>query len=215
MKGVLKALTIMAIFSMNSAFGAEPEPSFWKWFQKNEKSIFNFEKDQENMFNRLAAQMSKVNEDLTFEFGPIKENNTREFVISAGGIKAAFSSVESLHATAPNLENWIFTKYRSRRDPLNDLEYSGISVAANDVQYKIYKDGDKIGIVVFIDGKNDEQEDLYGNIGYLFLDEALGEYDVETKVGFIEVHNRQSKQYEGAKPLSELASDFDAHYQQR
>jgi len=204
----------MAIFSLKSAFGATPEQGFWKWFQKNENSIFNFEQDQENTFNKLAVNMSKVNEDLTFEFGPINDAGKREFVISAGGIKAAFPSVESLHSAAPNLEKWIFIKYRSRRVPLNDLEFSGVSVAVDDVHYKMYKDGHKVGIIIFIEGQNEEQADLYGNIGYLFLDEALGEYDVETKVGFIEIHNRQSKQYEGASPLSELASDLDAYYQQ-
>ena len=213
MKGTLKVLIIMAIFSLKSAFGATPEQGFWKWFQKNENEFFNFEQDQENIFNKLAARMSKVNDNLTFEFGPITDVGKREFVISAGGIKAAFPLVESLHSAAPNLEKWVFMKYRSRRVPLHDLEFSGVSVAVANVHYKMYKDDNKVGILVFIEGQNEEQADLYANIGYLFLDEALGEYDVETKVGFIEIHNRQSKHYEGASPLSELASDLDAYYQ--
>jgi len=37
----------------------------------------------------LASEMHKVHPDLTFEFGPVEEER-REFVITAGGIKGAF-----------------------------------------------------------------------------------------------------------------------------
>ena len=41
------------------------------------------------------------------------------------------------------------------------------------------------------------------------LDEALGEYDVETRVGFIEVQGQNSKYFPGSLPLDELGSRFD------
>lgn len=65
---------------------ASPESDFWTWFQQNEDEIFNFEKNQEVVFDQLAARMQKVNPSLTFEFGP-KEDSKREFVISADGVK--------------------------------------------------------------------------------------------------------------------------------
>jgi len=204
----------MGLLSFSNAFGGTPESKFWNWFTKNQDMIFNFEKDTETVFDKLSFQMNKVNPELTFEFGPIKTSGKREFVISAGGIKSAFSSVESLFGAAPESEKWIFVKYRQRRSPLNDLEYGGISIAANDVHYQLYKDGDKLGIIIFLDGYDESQHNLYGHLGFLFLDEALGEYDIETKVGFIEFHNRESEQYDGALPLSELAGAFDEYYSQ-
>lgn len=156
--------------------------------------------------------MEKVNPDLTFEFSPVKQNGKREFVISAGGIKQAFPSVESLHAAAPSLKRWEFIKYRPRRNPIHDLNYADKSVAAKDVHYKMYKDAEKVGIVLFLDGYDEQQREIYGNIGYLFLDEALGEYDVETKVGFIEFRSRESELFQGAHPLSELAESFDEYF---
>ena len=209
LKGII---LIMGFFSFKNADASSSEETFWKWFQKNENMIFHFENNQEKIFNELASQMNKINSDLTFEFGPIKSTGKREFVISAGGIKASFPNVESLYSTAPTLKNWVFIKYRPRRNPLNDLEYGGVSVSVEDVHYKMFKDNDKVGIIVFLNGYNEEQKDIYGNISYLFLDEALGEYDIETKVGFIEFHGRESKYYEGAFPLKELANDFDAYF---
>ncbi len=215
MNHLARAILIMSIFSVSSAFGATPEIKFWKWFQKNEDVLFNFEEDRENIFDALGNEMRKVNQDLTFEFGPITGDGKREFVISAGGIKTAFPWVESLATGAPDLEKWIFIKYRQRRDPLNDLEFGGVSVAASDVHFQMFKDGEKVGIVLFLEGQNDAQSDTYANIGYLMLDEALGEFDIETKVGFIEFHNRESEYFEGARLLSELPEAFDSYFEEQ
>jgi len=202
----------MAIFSFSNAFGGSPEQKFWEWFENNEERLFHFEREREAIFDKLSHEMKNVNPDLTFEFGPVKENGKREFVITAGGIKNAFPSVESLFSTAPNLKRWEFVKYRPRRSPLNDISYGGKSIAVKDVHYKMYKDGEKVGIVLFLDGYNEEEHETFGSIGFLFLDEALGEYDIETKVGFIEFHGRDSKHFEGAQFLSELADAFDYYF---
>ncbi|AEF99971.1 hypothetical protein [Methylomonas methanica] len=208
-------ILLMGILSFSSAFGGPPEEQFWTWFEKNEKMLFDLEKDRERVFDKLSKQMEKVHPDLTFEFSPVKENGKREFIISAGGVKKAFPAVEALFSVAPNLARWQFIKYRPRRSPLNDLEYGGKSVKSKDVRYGMYKDGDKVGIVLFFDGYSEKEKNVFGNIGYLFLDEALGEYDIETKVGFIEFHGRDSKQYVNSKPLEELAENFDVYFRSK
>lgn len=197
----------MQLFANDSATG-----SFWKWFISNEKDLYDFESNQEAVFDRLTKEMHKVHEDLTFEFSPVRENGTREFVISAGGIKEAFPAVESLHDSAPKLARWNVLKYRQRRSPLNDLDFGGRRTKAKEVHYLIFKDDDpeKVGIMLFLDGYiNDEQDLTWKQIGYLFLDEALGEYDVEMHVGAIVFFDRESEYYEHASPLAELADHFD------
>ncbi|MEZ5433329.1 MAG: hypothetical protein R3F31_19640 [Verrucomicrobiales bacterium] len=188
------------------------EETFWKWFEKNQDDLYHFEKDTEAVFDRLAAAMNKVHDDLTFEFSPVREDGTREFVISAGGIKAAFPSVESLHAAAPKLPRWTILKYRQRRFPINDIEFADRKVKSSDVHYAIFKDDDpkKVGVMIFLDGYTEEDKgSVWGQIGYLFLDEALGEFDVETHVGAIVFFDRDSKYFEHARPIAELPSHFD------
>ena len=129
---------------------ASPESDFWRWFQRNEADLFDFERDQEAIFDRLAAAMHKVHPSLTFEFGP-KENGRREFVISADGIKDAFPKVESLYASAPAMAHWKFVKFRPRREPF-DIEYAGISVKADTVSVLLEPDGQKVGLTVFHTG---------------------------------------------------------------
>ena len=77
--------------------------------------------------------------------------------------------------------------------------------------YRLCKDDNpqKIGILLFLPGRTEDRRDVFGQVGYLFLDEALGEYDVETNVGFIEVLGHDSKYFDGDFPIQELAADFD------
>ena len=172
--------------------------------------LFDFEKDQERIFHQLSAALKKVHPDLTFEFGP-KQDGKREFVITADGLKAAFPAVESLYAAAPTLGRWSFIKFRQRRHPLYDIEYGNKIIKVADVHFKLSKDENpnKVGILIFMPGYNEAEKTVYEHIAYLMLDEALGEYDVETRVGFIEVQGHDSKYFPGSPPLDELGSRFD------
>jgi hypothetical protein len=198
-------------FSVFGAKASSSEDAFWKWFVKNEQGLFEFEADREKIFAELTRMMKQVNSDLTFEFGPVQDGK-REFVVSAGGIKSAFPAVESLYDKAPSLPRWVWVKYRPRRLPLNDLSYGGKEIKADEVNYLLAKDGDKLGVVLFFDGYNDEHKKTFAQIGYLFLDEALGEYAVETQVGFIEFHGRDSEYFPQSHPLRELPAQFDEHF---
>lgn len=204
--GVLLAVLSAFLFSGHAL--AEGEQVFWDWFANNEARLFALEQDQERLMEELAEKMDRVNADLTFEFGPVS-GGKREFVISAGGIKDAFPAVEALYAAAPRLPRWTWVKFRPRRAEISDLEYGDRVVRADDVHYMLAKDGDKIGIVLFFDGYSEPEEEAFGQIGFLFLDEALGEFVVETRVGFVEIESRESKYFPRARPLRELARHFD------
>jgi hypothetical protein len=183
---LLLSLAVVIAFSF-SCRRAEltPEGTFWEWFQKNENTLFDFEKDQERTFDRLSAEMHKLNPNLTFEFGP-KEDGRREFVISADGIREAFPEVEALYTTAPSLPRWKFIKFRPRRKP-NDISYGGILVKAASVSVLAEPHGGMADITLFIPGYTQAAHKTYAAIAFLFLDEALGEYDVETRVGQVNV----------------------------
>lgn len=68
------------------------QKDFWDWFVRHEAELFQLlldrEHERESMFDELAAQLQKVHPDLAFEVGP--NQPSREFVISAGGIKETF-----------------------------------------------------------------------------------------------------------------------------
>lgn len=210
MKKIIIITGVAMVFALFGCGKKNQEEKFWSWFEKNQEMLFNFEKDTESIFDRLAKEMNKVDPELTFEFGPV-ENGKREFVISAGGIKDSFPKVESLYDSAPKLDKWIFIKFRPRRKPMG-IEMGGKNINPDDLKFQLFRDEEKVGIMVFFDGYNEDEKNLYGQIGFLMLDQALGEYDVETKVGFIEFVSTESKYYEDAHPLTELQERFDNFY---
>ena len=76
------------------------------------------------------------------------------------------------------------------------------------VRYDSWAEDEKLGIKLHIavDGLDEDQLDA---LTFILLDMALGEYDVATGLGTIEVEMGRST---AAKPLSELAGEFDAFH---
>ena len=179
-------LTLVAVLAFFFLHGqGSPEQRFWKWFERNQDSLFDFEKSKEQTFDQLGIEMHKLNPSLTFEFGP-KEDGRREFTISADGIRGAFPEVEALYAAAPTLPRWKFVKFRQRRSPY-DVSYGGVTVKAASVALQAEPVGDKVNVSIFIPGYSESTKQACTTIAYLLLDQAVGEYDVETRIGEIRI----------------------------
>lgn len=182
------------------------QQQFWSWFKHHEAELLDFEADRERIFDQLAVELRKVDPNLTFEFGPKDEK--REFVISAGGIKAAFPAVSALARAAPALDRWQITAFRPRRKSASPVEFRGKRVDPNDVQFSLLDNGKIAGVYLFIPGFVEGDADLK-QIGYLLLDETLGEYDVETRLGLIKMLAPDANTSTQRFPLSELPGRFD------
>ena len=69
-----------------------------------------------------------------------------------------------------------------------------------------------MGFTYFFDGYSEEEDHIWAQIGYLLLDEALGEYDVETKVGPIKFFHSNAHPDAVRYPFPELPKRFDVHF---
>lgn len=179
---------------------------FWRWFVQHENELYSFEGEAERLFDEVAAALQRVNPDLTFEFGPRSEK--REFVVSAGGVKQVFPAVASLVVAAPKLTRWNVTAFRPRRPLPVSVEFQGVSVNSKDVQFSLLDNGKTAGIHLFIPNFREEDVNLK-QIGYLLLDDVLGEFDVEMKLGLIKMLSPDSPTKFKRFPISELPSRFD------
>jgi hypothetical protein len=182
---------------------------FWKWFMSNDSLLFDFEKDRERIFDKLASKLRQIDPNLTFEFGP-KIENKREFVISAGGIKSSFPAVFELMRVAPTLEHWQITGFRPRRPPICIVELREKSIDPAKVEFSLVDNGKDIGIYLFIPGY-DEADSTWAEMAYLLLDGALGEFDVETKVGPIGFFAFEVQKLGVRFPFADLPVIFDRH----
>jgi len=185
------------------------QEEFWNWFTQHDTELFDFdprrEAERERIFDELASELQKVDPELTFEFGPNAPR--REFVLSAGGIKRAFPAVISLAKAAPALDRWKVTAFRPRRPP-NIVEFRGKRLDPRNVQFSLLDNGKTAGVYLFIAGFQENDPDLK-QIGYLLLDETLGEYDVESRLGLIKMLSPETRTDGMRYPLAELAARFD------
>jgi hypothetical protein len=186
----------------------DPSYAFWRWFEDNEEQLFALEGDREALFDALSSRLSAVHTDLTFEIGPDVEG-MRDLVISAGGISRAFPAVVELTNAAPELPRWRVIAFRPRRSPIHDLTFGDVSVRAEDVRFAAVPDGDRLGLVLLLPGFRETPDETFEQMAYLFLDEALGELDVETLVGFIEVQAPTGDALTHSTPLSTLPDTVD------
>lgn len=184
--------------------------SFWSWFKVNSDRIYNFEEDREKIFNEIIMELHRVDENLSFEIGPVIDGK-REFIISADGIYSSFSSVEKLYDERIELDQWTIIKFRQRKNHLTALSYGGKTIEESDILFALFDDEnpEKTGVILFIDGANEEEMNLYNYLGLLYLDQVIGEFDTETYVGAIIVDNFDSEYLVYGLPISMLAEELD------
>jgi hypothetical protein len=186
-----------------------PEEAFWRWFQEHSERLQAFEADREAVFDEVAAALHDVDEGLTFEFGPIRDGR-REFVVSADGIKEHFPAVRRLVAVAPVLPLWVVTPFRPPASLELVVEYAGASLGPDDVWFSAAPDAGRVGLTLFVRGLTEENRRTLSSAGYILLDNALGEYAVETQVGFIEWSPLPNDpEASGLMPFRRIREPFD------
>jgi hypothetical protein len=164
---------------------ATPERRFWEWFERNSPRLFAFEKDQDRIFADLTEALYQVQEGLTFEFGPV-EDGRREFVVSADGVLERFDAVRRLVAAAPPLPQWVVIPFRPPKSLDFVLDFGGHRLSPGDLWFQAERDGERVGLTLYLPGLTEENRETLSGAGFILLDTALGEFAVESQVGFIE-----------------------------
>jgi hypothetical protein len=180
---------------------------FWKWFQKHDDELFRMNSPRDRIFTSLVGQILHVDRNLVFEFGPAIDGK-REFVLSAGGFKSAFPAVLALADAAPHLSRWTVTKFRPRRSEITEVQFDGTSMLPDAVMVSVQPGIPYIDITVFLGG-GDLDENTRGQFGFLFLDQALGEFDVATYVGRVEFKPLSEPTPTEKIPLRAFVHEFD------
>ena len=197
---------------MSTPSDSTKEQDFWRWFLQNEPLLLHYsytDDDREETLDLVHTALKNVDEDLSFEFGPPAPR--REFIISAGGIKASFPTVLRLRQAQPPLERWDITYFRPRRDPISTIDMDDVTVNSCDMEFSILSRDADIGLEIFMPAY-DDSDARYKQIGYLFLDQALGEFDVETKVTYLRFFAATEPLKFERIPFKELPERFDELY---
>lgn len=161
---------------------------FWNWFLKNEH-LFYFgmdnEKERETLFKKVSSRLKDFNETIVYEFSPIRKDNTKEFCISADGMKAAFNDVKGIIKFAPKHDHWEFTAFRQRivSESL-EINMGDIKISYDDIFFRYAEDEDELGVELNI--RNYSETGKEQNAIFILMDSLLGEYDVVMEIDWID-----------------------------
>ncbi|MGB4774321.1 MAG: hypothetical protein WBP45_04055 [Daejeonella sp.] len=167
------------------------EQEFWNWFLVNKKKIEDFIDSEHNdysMYNLLTKKMRAYHDEIVPELTKTKDEKY-VLIITPDGIKAGIEPTKALAAAKPEIDNWIVEKFRQPCDEIT-LEFKGVRYPSSDIEVVARFDSKKelVNIDLFIRNMNKDPIN-YKNLAFLYLDHILGEFNVLTKIGYIELHN--------------------------
>lgn len=180
---------------------------FWKWFPTVAETLADALKE-DNPSEGLAQFADEVQEKiggLSWVFGPGESDDRVSFTVTGEGQKARQLLSHFWLSQASEVPGWDFycARQPSSADQLVDLaiEVAGSNVDAETLMVATEVDYDNRVVNIKAWHKAFESIEQEGRfqILYLLLDEALGEYGTQTKLGEIEFASDR-----GAKPLGTL-----------
>jgi len=196
--------------TMGFLFGRQsPTDNFWAWFRGHEPQLLAIATGHEPIVSELNRQLEAIHPDLTWEVGPSIEGR-RDFVISAGGMKAAFSAVSQLGSAAPPLPHWKVIAFRPARPSVTTIKVKGITLDARTIDFLAERNGTRTDLTISVPGYRPTPNHAYDEAVYLLLDGLLGEYAVETTIGGIDIVASEGRPTGSWRPfvaIAELARD--------
>jgi len=200
------------------------EREFWEWFAANEARYRAFVPggpERDALFAELTRRLGRVRRGVRFAFDAPDEANPdepRELVLSADGNRDLFPAVRRLADAAPPpdaLPGWKVVAFRPRvRDLAGVALLLGETViGADDLWLALKPRGDRIDLDLYLRGLLEASEREIQKACLLLLDYALGEYDVGTKVGALDIHALpEDPAGSGLIPYPRLPEEFDARF---
>lgn len=192
-------------------FNKDQKRDFWRWLSAHRAQIHAEIKgpgaptDHSWSIKELGRRLQLVDGGLVHEIG-MADDSTIELIISADGITEAFPAVIELVKSAPQLNGFKITAFRPRwPDDGLQLQVAGQTITDELLTYRLTADGELLGLELFLDCDLDHEAQTM--VGFLSLDQRLGEYDVATGLRWIEF---SAGRPDDALPITQLAGDFDA-----
>nr|WP_199158202.1 hypothetical protein [Pedobacter sp. ASV2] len=170
------------------------EQLFWNWFKANEDKYFflnqiNDINEKERILDDFLDHLHKYCDQLFFEIGGYP-NDKQDLIITAEGNGAFFNKVELLVNQAPLLANWNVIALKPAMGN-GIIEYNGAKLDP-EMMYFIplsNKASQKIGLRIYIENYNLDNQKDFLTAAYLVLDTILGEKSNALDIGHVEIEN--------------------------
>lgn len=162
--------------------------AFWRWFEAN-AALLAMKVPARPVMSGLNRKLQTLAKGLVAELDTNDEGK-HTLVISAQGNKALFGLVMRLVAMAPPKLSWQVKAFRPGRSSHLALAMGRERLATDDL-WITYQQGAEgwLDLVVYVPKLNQTSKGLV----LLLLDHTVGEYQVATKIGRLEVREKQEE----------------------
>jgi len=191
--------------------GKTPEERFWHWFKAHSKRLDLFKAP--DLMNELLSELQKVHPALTYSLGPC-EQGKREITISANDMESAVPTVQKLIATAPNMPGWKISAFLPRRPLLQGVLFGKRKLEPDDIWFAAEPEGEKLSLTVYIKDLTNPVGEIEKTAAFLWLRFSLGEHDVITKIGNVELATLpENPEASGLRPAKDLPGIVDQFHE--
>lgn len=167
--------------------------AFWVWFERSANQVrddLRAYHETRKLSQLIAADIERKLQEawpgLVHEVGQAADD-VFELIVSADGILERFPSVIECVKAAPRIPGWRVIAFRPRRNTLPEsLTFEGSTFSQQDFLYVANLRENRLDIDVLFRGTLPIDDRRVVGASFIFLDCALGEYDVTTRIGRIE-----------------------------
>ena len=191
----------------------EEYADFWTWVKTKLPELKAVKTGKEPITEQLTRALEAIAPGLVFELGIGGDGKDFELTISADGNKELFPTVQALVAAAPPLPDTKVIAFRPRKA----IEGFGMAVgegriAGNQLYYVASNDPERKGMIaveLYVPDMKSGDEAMK-DAAFMLLEATVGEYDLETKFGNIDIKPAPAKIEAPLKPLKDLPAAVDA-----
>lgn len=197
-------LAILVGIPLSGACAQTRPADFWHAVVPRLTRVTSLSGDQTVLLDLLANHLGRYDSSLAFEIGTGRDG-IHEFIISADGIAERIPSVQALHAAAPAVPGWRIIAFRPATGASFTVAFDGYDVQPSSVWFRDARDGDKLGLYVYVPGARGPNRARAMGAAFIILDNAIGEYAVMTRIGFIEFDEPPADpRTQGLRPIADL-----------
>ena len=192
---------------------------FWNLFKANDKQIYeDFENNNIENIEELLEQARQIEPNVLVEIF-LSEEGKNQLIVSADGIRENIKSVEKVVEAAPELKHWEVVAFRQRltETELNDfeLQIDDYKWTVNDFWFEPITEEGNLDIIVYHDDYSEENSEGFVMAGFLLLDNVIGEYDVMTKLRYVDFAKRDDQIKDSTLPLIKLSDYVDDFFKDK
>jgi hypothetical protein len=166
------------------------------------------EEPHEPTMTKLHNQLKRIHPGLVFEFEV--QCAPRSFVVSADGDSSLFPTVLDVVERAPPLPGWKVLAFRQPGRADVSIEMRGVRLGPDDISAAVRPHAGLADITLFVRDYSAENGEALGHAAFILLDNALGEFLVETAIGGLELRPLAEAPADSI-PMAELLSAVDLH----